>query len=283
MLKEILGLEPTEIGSNTYTPAPTIEKMLKKSKSGYKSVDYDSVYQGDKKILVLCTEQDHLETRNGKLFITGNHPVEIFVPLLHLKKAGFAVDFATPTGAAVKFEYWAMPKDDELINALMDEEKDKLEKPMTIADALSKIDDYIVLFIPGGHGAVLGLPFDENAGKLIIQAKNSGLYIVSLCHGPAVFLSAAIGKEAGDDFVFKGYAIAAFPDRLDKQLPHLGYLPGEMPWYFGKRLESLGMDIVNHLATGKTHVDRKLITGDGPMAANKLGQITTETLLKALT
>ena len=46
---------------------------------------------------------------NGKKFSTGNHPVEVGLPMLHLLNAGFKIDVVTPTGAPVMFEEWAMP------------------------------------------------------------------------------------------------------------------------------------------------------------------------------
>lgn len=41
-------------------------------------------------------------------------------------------------------------------------------------------------------------------------------------------------------------------------------------------------EITNKLATGHTHQDRKLISGDGPLAANDFGKMSAEALLKAL-
>ena len=46
---------------------------------------------------------------NGKKFSTGNHPVEMGLPMLHLLNAGFEIDVVTPTGAPVIIEDWAMP------------------------------------------------------------------------------------------------------------------------------------------------------------------------------
>ena len=65
-------------------------------------------------------------------------------------------------------------------------------------------------------------------------------------------------------------------------MPKLGYLPGTMPWYFGDKLEDLGMTIDNKLASGQTHQDRKLISGDGPLAANEFGKLCANELLRAL-
>ena len=88
--------------------------------------------------------------------------------------------------------------------------------------------------------------------------------------------------NANRDFIFKGYKMVAFPTGMDKQMPKLGYLPGTMPWYFAEKLEDLGVTIENKLASGQTHQDRKLISGDGPLAANEFGKLSAKALLEEL-
>ena len=50
---------------------------------------YENKYTGNKKVLMICTEQKNMTMANGKKFSTGNHPVEMMVPAMHLKNAGF--------------------------------------------------------------------------------------------------------------------------------------------------------------------------------------------------
>lgn len=42
--------------------------------------------------------------KNGTYFSTGYHPVEAFLPMLHLKNAGFDFEIATPTGKPAVFD-----------------------------------------------------------------------------------------------------------------------------------------------------------------------------------
>ncbi|MCB0692535.1 MAG: hypothetical protein KDC16_12890 [Saprospiraceae bacterium] len=42
------------------------------------------------------------------------------------------------------------------------------------------------------------------------------------------------------------------------------------------------MHIVNKLPVGITHIDRKLISGDSPLAANKLGKLAAKTILNSI-
>ncbi|WP_341477960.1 hypothetical protein [Pelistega ratti] len=59
-------------------------------------------------------------------------------------------------------------------------------------------------------------------------------------------------------------------------------MPGKLPWLLAKRLETLGMKVMNQGITGQVHKDRKLLTGDSPLAGNKLGILAAEELLKAV-
>ena len=67
---------------------------------------------------------------------------------------------------------------------------------------------------------------------------------------------------------------------MDKQSPMIGYMPGHMPWIYGERLNKLGVTILNEEADNTCHVDRKLITGASPLAANNFGKLAANALLK---
>jgi molecular chaperone Hsp31 and glyoxalase 3 len=291
--KETLGLQAQETEAGVYIPSKSSLKLTAPSKTNYDNTEYDTPYTGNKKILMVCTEQQYMTMENGKKFDTGNHPVEMMVPLLHFKKAGFDVDVFTPTGESVKVEQWAMPEDDDDVKQVYAEYQSKLENPKSIAEFvkndMADSDDYAAIFIPGGHGAMLGLPENKNLGELLRWGHENDLFTLAICHGPAALLSANLnGSDKADDdksereFIFKGYKMVAFPTGMDKQMPKIGYLPGTMPWYFGDKLEDLGVTISNKLATGNTHQDRKLISGDGPLAANEFGKLSANELLKAL-
>ncbi|MGM8871081.1 DJ-1/PfpI family protein [Psychrobacter sp. 2Y5] len=292
--KDTLGLEPQETESGAYTPSKSSLKIAAPNKTNYDNTEYDNPYTGNKKIMMICTEEQYMTMENGNKFDTGNHPVEMMVPLLHFKKAGFDVDVFTPTGESVKVEQWAMPEDDEDVKQIYGEYKSKFESPNSIADFvkndMADSTDYAAIFIPGGHGAMLGLPEDKNLGELLRWGYDKDLFTLAICHGPAALLAADLESpdssdktdKAERDFIFKGYKMVAFPTAMDKQMPKIGYLPGTLPWYFADKLEDLGVTIDNKLASGQTHQYRKLISGDGPLAANDFGKMSAKALLKEL-
>ncbi len=284
MIKKLLGIEPKPTEDGALSPSPLALKLATSSKTDYDHTEYHEKYtDGKLKILMVCTEEKNMTMANGKLFSTGNHPVEMLVPMLHFQKAGFETDIFTPTGKPVKIEMWAFPGKDRAVSTIYEEYKTKLDKPKSLKEFVNlnmpTISDYIAVFIPGGHGAMLGLPESKDLKKLIQYTHQNDLSMLSICHGPAALLAASI-DEKDEDFIYDGYKMAAFPDSVDKQTPLIGYMPGHLTWKFGDKLKKLGVDIVNKKADKTCYHDRNLITGASPQAANDFGKMATTALLK---
>jgi len=166
---------------------------------------------------------------------------------------------------------------------LYEELNSRFEDPKSLAGLVDGFADeagsYAAVFVPGGHGAMLGIPEDPNVGRILRTAHDSDLFTISLCHGPGAFLATALD---GQEFLYDGYEMAVFPDAVDKQTPMIGYLPGHMPWRLGEKLTALGVEIVNTKSDATVVVDRRLVTGASPLAADELGKVAATTLLEAL-
>ena len=271
---------PHEVSKNVFAPSPLSTVMAVKSTTGFDpSVSYASPYSGDLKILVIGCEHHELPLVEGnKVFHTGNHPAETFVPMLYLAKAGFSFDVATPTGKPVAFEEWAMPTKDEAVKGIRASLKEQLENPLRFDD-IKNLDKYAMVFVPGGHGAVslLGHKSSEKLGAILDEAVRSKV-VLSLCHGPAAFHTSSELKKGK-------FEIVAFPDFFDENIaPVIGYLPrGGLSFKVGAQLHAGGMKVLNkdaYAPSGETHIDRNVITGDSPDAANALGKLAAEYLLK---
>lgn len=245
-------------------------------KSDLGGADYPSPYKGGKKILMIGADERYLLTDNGTFFSTGNHPVETLLPMYHLDKAGFAFDVATVSGNPVKFEYWAMPSKDEEVQGFFAKYHPQFKQPLTLSTVIAQgLDNYAAIFIPGGHGALIDIPESKDVGAALEWAAANDRFVISLCHGPAAFLA------VGDSDIYRGYKICAFPDALDAKTPEIGYMPGHLTWKFGEKLKALGFEIINKdNISGAVHRDRKLITGDSPLAGNALGKLAAEALLQ---
>lgn len=270
--------QPDPAEDNAFFPSIYSLSQFTSPKSDLGGADYPTPYRGAKKILMIGADERYLLTDNGSFFSTGNHPVETLLPMYHLDKAGFAFDVATVSGNPVKFEFWAMPSEDDEVKGFFARYHPQFKQPRKLADVIAGgLDGYAAIFVPGGHGALIGIPGSGDVGAALEWAAANDRFVISLCHGPAAFLA------VGDSDIYRGYRICAFPDALDATTPDIGYMPGHLTWKFGEKLKTLGFEIVNDGITGAVHRDRTLITGDSPLAGNNLGKLAAETLLKEVT
>ncbi|RQH27420.1 hypothetical protein D5R40_27835 [Okeania hirsuta] len=83
---------------------------------------------------------------------------------------------------------------------------------------------------------MVGLPEDENVGKLIRWIEASNRYLVAVCHGPAAMVATAVHNN--NPHPYQGYKMVAFPDKYDKQSPSMGYLPGHLAGFSAKPWKS---------------------------------------------
>jgi len=259
----------------TYDPSPFTLMMGTSKKSEYVAQNYDVKYTGGKPILVVATDRGEMEMENGKVFNTGNHPVEMLVPMLHFRDAGFTFDFATVNGESVVLEMWAYPVDDENVKTFHEGVKTMMESPKRLSD-IPNLDNYCAVFIPGGHGAMINLPQSADLGRLLHEAHQKEMPTVTLCHGPAALLSTNVGK----DFAYQGYEVMCFTDKTDAMTPSFGYLPGKMPWKCQETLEKEGAKVMNTKETGAVTEYKELISGDSPDAAHNLGKFAAPLLVK---
>ncbi|GAA1809499.1 glyoxalase III HchA [Brevibacterium celere] len=271
---------PDPAENNAYFPSPYSLSQYTAPTTDFDGLGTDETYTGGKwKVLVIATDERYMLMQNETFFSTGNHPVETLLPMYHIAQAGYEIDIATLDGEPGKFEWWAYPKDDEAVTAEWEATKEAFKAPKKLTEVLEQgLDDYAAIFIPGGHGAMNGIPFSAVLGETLDYFLDNDRLIITLCHGPAALLASGVGR---DENPFAGYRIVAFPDTLDEGANiEIGYLPGKMPWALGKALTKAGIEIANEDMTGATTRDRNLLTGDSPLAANQLGKDSAKALLE---
>ena len=280
-----LATRPRQRGA-LFEPSPLAVLAAVKSTTAYDPNNdkkaMSQKYAGSRSLLVLATQDNDLAMQNGKRFATGNHPVEMLVPLLHVKNAGVKIVIATPTGKPVAMEEWALPLKDDAVMSLYRELQPSLQKPISFAQAASAKDTYVGIFLVGGHGAIRALDHAEAQKPLqtllddALASQDTAVAVI--CHGPALLLAASPSAT-------KGRSLVSFPDFFDENVaPYMGYLPGKMQWLLGARLqEKAGMNLINANAfapSGETHQDRLLLSGDSPDAAEPLGRLLARKLIE---
>lgn len=274
---------PDMAENNAFFPSPYSLSLYTSPKTDFAGYGDITPYSGKRnKILMVGSDERYVMTRTGRYFSTGNHPVETLLPLMHIAHAGFTIEVATLSGNMVKLEQWAMPREDKPVMDYYDSILPKFQNPHALRDIIDEVtapdSPYAGVFFPGGHGALLNLPTDENVKKLLSWAVKNDRKIITLCHGPAALLAASVGEDK-ENYLFKDYEIMCFPDALDEGANQdIGYMPGRLTWLLADSLEKAGIHILNKDMSGAVHEDRQLLTGDSPLAANALGLLSARVL-----
>ena len=65
------------------------------------------------------------------------------------------------------------------------EYKARFEQPLSLQDfvnnSLTNAESFAAVMIPGGHGAMLGIPEDENVATALNWAHNNDLFTITIC------------------------------------------------------------------------------------------------------
>lgn len=137
------------------------------------------------------------------------------------------------------------------------------------------LDTFDAVFAPGGHGPMVDLIDNPDVARLLVALHKRTAPIASLCHGPALLLSAP--ERPDGQWLFDGYRMTCFTDEEEDQTE-----PGKLglPWYVDTALKNAGAVFDDGPAAWSSHVvvDRHLITGQNPGST----EAVADAVIKAL-
>jgi len=162
-----------------------------------------------------------------------------------------------------------------------------LKNPTRISDVIaSGLDQYDGVFVPGGHGPMMDLLDDPDAGTVMRHFHETSKPTAVLCHGPISLLSASPNSKevvaalaAGDvvgarakaeGWIYAGYRMTIFSTAEEQQREPLE-IGGKVLFYPDFALTTAGGD-VSVAAPWKSYVlqDRELISGQNPFSDQAL-------------
>jgi putative intracellular protease/amidase len=243
------------------------------------------------KVLVLVSSGHGLPLKDGKVYTgAGYYLNELTVPVRTLMSEGYEITFANPKGNTPQMDVHSAVPDffggDEA--KLQDYLKFRdtligLKNPKRIADVIaSGLDQYDAVFVPGGHGPMMDLLDDPDAGTVLRHFHKTSKPTAVLCHGPISLLSAlpnatevvaalSAGDAAGahakaQGWIYSGYKMTIFSTAEEQQREPLE-IGGKVLFYPDFALSTAGGD-VSVLAPWTSYVvhDRELISGQNPFS-----------------
>ena len=246
-------------------------------------------------VLVLVSSGHGLPLKDGKVYTgAGYYLNELTVPVRALMQEGYEITFANPKGNAPQVDVHSEVADFFGGDAaklhdymLFRDGLAGLRDPKRIADVIaSGLDQYDAVFVPGGHGPMMDLLDDPDAGTVMRHFHETSKPTAVLCHGPISLLSALPNSKefvaalsAGDnaeahamakDWIYADYKMTIFSTAEEQQREPLE-IGGKVLFYPDFALLTAGGD-VSVVAPWGSYViqDRELISGQNPFSDEAL-------------
>lgn len=254
-------------------------------------------------VLVVLSDADRLDLKDGKVFPTGFYLNELMQPVKLLLDAGHQVTFATPLGRAPTVDRTsidpmhfggdadALRAHQALLDKLALTSPDR--SPVLSLERIEQIGygQFDAVYIPGGHAPMQDLLTDKTLGRLLADFHARGKPTALVCHGPIALLStlpdaagftrqmATSNRAERPQWIYSGYSVTVISNQEEEQAKSL-LGGGEMLFYPQTALEQAGARHRSNAAPWEANVviDRELITGQNPASAVGVAKALLERL-----
>lgn len=256
-------------------------------------------------VLVVLSDADHLELKDGQTYPTGFYLNELAQPLKLLLDAGHELTFATPDGKAPTLDLSSLDPmyfgGDAASMQTYQDLAGKLamtsprKSPVISLARVEQIGygNYDAVYIPGGHAPMQDLIRSAALGRLLRHFHQAGKTTALVCHGPAALLSALDKPEAAvkrmeqgskatpPGWIYAGYRMTVISNQ-EEGLARAALKGGTMKLLPQTALQTAGARYSSNAAPWTSYVvtDRELITGENPASAMDVGHALLARLAK---
>lgn len=256
------------------------------------------------KVLVVLSSASQLELRDGRNYRTGYYLDELSIPLRKLVAAGYTPVFANPRGNAADFDPVSNDKmffgNDEAARARAEgyvHGLRELQAPRRLSAVLAEgTQDYVGIFIPGGHAPMQDLVDDKDLGRILAAFHADHRPTGVICHGPTALLSALpdpaafrkamvsgnfpAANQLATGWPYAGYRLTVFSSGEEHFIEGAqGQLGGAVQFYAADALAEAGAHVERIAAFHPNVVeDRELVSGQQPFSSDVFGDAFVEKL-----
>ncbi|KQV78322.1 type 1 glutamine amidotransferase domain-containing protein [Rhizobacter sp. Root1221] len=203
---------------------------------------------------------------------TGYNLAEVTHPLEKLQAAGIRVAFASPQGGDAPLDGLEDMQDPVIARYWADT---NFRRDIAHTLRLDDVDPsrYSAIFFAGGHGTMWDFPDSAAAQKAIRDIDAAGGIVSAVCHGPAALVNA---RRADGSLLVAGKRVAAFTDDEEEEVQSTHVVPFLLASTLAER-GALHQNAANW--ADNVVVDGRLITGQNPQSAARLGEVLRDALL----
>jgi putative intracellular protease/amidase len=217
------------------------------------------------KILIVATSREQMGDTNRK---TGLWLEELAVPYFIFKDAGAVITLASPKGGVVPLD----PKSESII--VSSSTTRRFQKDPEINSWLShasiigtlKAEDFDLVYLPGGHGAMWDFPGNEALTQLLEEFYRLNKLIGASSHGVSALVSL---KSRTGEPLMKGRQLTGYSNSEER----ISGLTDTVPFLLESGLVSLGA-VYSRGTDFESHVvaDGNFITGQNSSSAKEVAK-----------
>ncbi|PSR65764.1 type 1 glutamine amidotransferase domain-containing protein [Nocardia sp. MDA0666] len=221
------------------------------------------------KILFIVSGATYWVLKDGTRYATGYWAEEFANPYKMLTDAGYEVVVATPGGTTPNVDMMSLRpamaggEQGALDLEAIIRDAEALRRPLQLSNV--RLEDYVAVYLPGGHGPMADLAFDADAGRLLTAQLESGNPLFIVCHAPSAMLATRIHGVSP----FQGYNVTGFSNEEEEAVG----LASRATWLLETDLKEKVKVNYSRGPIWEPYMveDRNLVTGQNPHSAAILG------------
>lgn len=201
---------------------------------------------------------------------TGFFWEELAAPYFALVQAGLAVTFANIKGGMPPADPGSAKPEGRsaAVQRFMDDPAamEGLKGSKTLASLMA--EDYVAIYLPGGHGTMWDMAQTPAVGALVAQMFDRGAVVAAVCHGGAGLVNATLAS--GEPLV-KGRRVNSFTDAEETAAG----LATTVPYLLETALRKKGAIFEGNADNFQSHAvqDGRLITGQNPKSTDAVTKL----------
>jgi len=226
----------------------------------------------NKRVLVVVTNHSDYPTRDDETGLWFGELIHFYDPF---NKAGYTIDFVSPTGGAI-------PLDERSMGFLF---VGKLEKAyLADAEFMAKLNasmtpdevnpaDYDAIYYTGGHGTMWDFPDNARLQAISREIYENGGVISAVCHGVTGLLNITLSNG---DYLIADRAVTGYSTREEI----LAGVKSQVPFLLEDELKARGADYKKAFLPFRPFVQSqdRLVTGQNPQSTKAVAEAVLNVL-----
>ena len=195
---------------------------------------------------------------------TGYYLSEVAHPWKVLTEAGYTIDFVSPNGGTCPVDGFDL--EDPVNREFWENDTYKAKIDNSLEPYQINPKNYAAIHFAGGHGTMWDFPENEDISKIAAAIYENNGSVSAVCHGPAGLLNIRLSDG---NYLINGKRVNGFTNEEE----HAMGLTEVVPFSLEDELKARGARFEKSDQWAEFAItDGRLITGQNPQSATKVGQ-----------